>query len=51
MVYLLKVWVLVLISVSVLGVVALLFGYACVLIGTLITHLNDVLGGRLAGQP
>jgi hypothetical protein len=51
MVYLLKVWVLVLISVSAVGVGALLFGYACLVVGTLITRLNGAVGGRLARQP
>ena len=51
MVYLLKVCVLVLISVSALGVGALLFCYACLGVGTLITRLNGAMGGLLARQP
>jgi len=51
MLYLLKVWALVFVSVSALGVGALLLCYACLAVGKLMTRLNGVVGGRLARQP
>ena len=44
MFYLLKVWILVLVSVSVTGLGALLLCYACLAVGMLVSRLNHAVG-------
>jgi hypothetical protein len=46
MLYLLKVWVLVLISVSVTGLGTLLLCYACLAVGMLVSRLNHAMAAN-----